>query len=366
METTPPPVPFPAPSNSLPPQPVAKWRWWFLLLVVGPYPVFIGIILPQILSQLGLSLKDDGPALGRNSTALLIGSAITFLTFAVPMAIAWWVARPSLQDLGLRRSTSKDWPTWIWLIVLGLLTLGWMVVFVGIKMQDYKKGADIVAYVRAMLDGAFFVGLFTPPVIGSIAILLIRRFTPAWISVPTCQGAVYSVLLRLAAGAVVVCFLLGMMLFKGISIEEATKVVQDNQPKVENLVSKDALQNDWAYLLLGMTVVSFVVAGFREELWRSATMASMEKLFPNLRPSLMGKAVLLLVPAIVFGLGHYSQGAGGIILTGIIGIGCGALILFQRNAWTAIMAHGFLDASTFAMLPYALEAIKKAQQATGQ
>ncbi len=367
METTPPPVP-----SSVPPIPepkpvatVAKWRWWLFLVIIGPYPTLIGIVLPWFKETYWPSAKSEGPALGTTTSELAVQATLALLSFAVPLGIAWLIARPTISELGMNRSRSRDWPTWAWLLLAALFTAGWMFIYVVLKLQDLKPGQDPIAFLKPLLTGTVFAWLFVPPAVAIPVLFLVRRFLPPWIATPTCQGAVYSVLLRLGAGVAILAVILIVSVVKGIPLDGMMKQVQENQPKVENLVSKDALENNWAYLLLGMTLVSFVMAGWREELWRSATMLAMEKLFPSLRYFRMGQALLIFLPALIFAFGHFGQGIGGIILTGLIGIGCGALILFQKNIWTAVMAHGFIDATSFAMLPFALDLIKKAQQAAG-
>jgi len=99
-----------------------------------------------------------------------------------------------------------------------------------------------------------------------------------------------------------------------------------------------------------VTLVSFVLAGFTEELWRVGVLAALAALFPRLFESLRGKAVAVAMVAIVFGLGHLSQGWGGVVTTTVLGIGLGAIILFHGSVWDAVIAHGCLDASTFVLL----------------
>ncbi len=367
METTPPPVP-----SSVPPVPeptpvatVAKWRWWMFLLLIGPYPTLIGLVLPWIKATYWPSSEPSGPALGTTAFDLTSQALLALLSFLVPLGIAWMIARPTVDELGMRRSSGRDWPTWVWLTTMALFAAGWVFICLALKLQDLKPGQNPIAFLKSALDGIFFSWLLIPPATVILGLFLVRRFLPRWIAVPTCQGAVYSVLLRFGAGALIFGVLLTVSLAKGVSLDEVMTQVRENQPKVENLVSKDALETNWAYLLLGMTLVSFVMAGWREELWRSATMLAMEKLAPGLRYARLGRVLLVLVPALIFAFGHAGQGVGGIILTGLIGLGCGTLILFQRNIWTAVMAHGFIDATSFAMLPFALDLLKKTQQVTG-
>jgi hypothetical protein len=48
--------------------------------------------------------------------------------------------------------------------------------------------------------------------------------------------------------------------------------------------------------------------------------------------------------SILFGYGHYYKGPAGIVDSGIAGLVLGgAYLLSNRNLWTSILAHGFID-----------------------
>ncbi|MDB6109069.1 MAG: Abortive infection protein, partial [Pedosphaera sp.] len=56
------------------------------------------------------------------------------------------------------------------------------------------------------------------------------------------------------------------------------------------------------------------------------------------------------VAAVIFGLGHTAQGWSGVAITAFLGLGLGAIMLRHRSIWEAVIAHGFFDAGTFALL----------------
>jgi membrane protease YdiL (CAAX protease family) len=107
-----------------------------------------------------------------------------------------------------------------------------------------------------------------------------------------------------------------------------------------------------------LTLVSFVVAGLREELWRVAFLAGVRGLWPALFSSRKGQLVAAVFAAVIFGLGHASQGPIAIALTGFLGLGLGAIMIFHKSIWPAVIAHGMFDATSLAFLPWALESIK--------
>lgn len=57
----------------------------------------------------------------------------------------------------------------------------------------------------------------------------------------------------------------------------------------------------------------------------------------------------MVVVAILFGYGHYSNGLSGVVDSGFAGLVLGAAYLLAgRNLWASILAHGFID--TFAVV----------------
>lgn len=62
-----------------------------------------------------------------------------------------------------------------------------------------------------------------------------------------------------------------------------------------------------------------------------------------------GVVLAVLVPALLFGLGHvYYQGLRGLVITGAIGLAFGTMfLLFKRNLWPVVLWHGIIDTLTF-------------------
>ncbi len=289
MDSTP-SVPPPVPSGPPPVPParpaVAAWRWWIHLLVIGSYPVLIGVL--SLFQPEGAS---SGPALGTSVAELLWVSAVTLGTFGIIFALGWAASRATADDLRLRwRSGWWPWPL----------------------------------------------------------------------------GLAYSVGLRLLAGLAVLALAGVLMLTGQVKREEFSDFITDNRPQVEAVVSVGSLADNPVYYVLSLTLISFVVAGLREELWRSATFAALEKLFPLWGARWSGKAAFVLLTALVFGLGHLPQGWLAVMLTGVLGLGLGTIIMVHRSIWTAVIAHGFFDAVSLALLPYVPKILEAAQKMQAQ
>ena len=189
------------------------------------------------------------------------------------------------------------------------------------------------------------------------------RWRNGWRTWPMAIG--YSVALRLLAGVAVVVVGVFLVLSGRVKRDDLSGFIETSKPDVEAVVSVGSLGDNKAYYLLSLTLVSFVVAGLREELWRSATFAGLEKLFPSVARSWGGKAAAIGLTAVAFGLGHWPQGWLAMILTGVLGLGLGTIIMVHRSIWTAVLAHGFFDATSLALLPLLPELLEAARKMSG-
>lgn len=161
-------------------------------------------------------------------------------------------------------------------------------------------------------------------------------------------GAGYSVALRLGIAVLALAALLvaaAVLTLKGGSLDSLTAA----RPQVENVLDPRALR-DPAYFVVSITWVSFVVAGLREELWRAVVFAGLLRWRPHWNDSQRGRFLVIGLAAAIFGLGHLPQGWAGVGLTALLGAGLGAILLFHRSLWMAVLAHGFFDATSFVFL----------------
>ena len=165
---------------------------------------------------------------------------------------------------------------------------------------------------------------------------------------PIWQGALYSIglrflpLLPLFAAAIVFTML-------GYKPDDLTHWINANKPQTAG-IGDSVRAGSALYKALMLTFFSFLVAGFGEELWRVATMRGLIEIAPRTMAPLVRDGIAVVVSALVFGVGHWYQGAMGVGVTALLGIALGALTLYHRSVWPAIMAHGFFDASSFLMV----------------
>ena len=162
---------------------------------------------------------------------------------------------------------------------------------------------------------------------------------------PVIRGLLYSIGLRLGI-AIIAISMAGVLAAAGVS----RSALQNLQPSTEELVNARVLVDNPLYLWLNLTLVSFVVGGVREELWRAGMFAGLAALFPRSFQNFRGKIAAAAFVGVVFGLGHLPQGWGGVLMTGILGLGLGVIMLWHRSMWEAAFAHGLFDATSFVFL----------------
>ena len=253
-------------------KPVARWRWWIHLILIGGY------VLPRI--ALTFQLPRDQPALSHSAAGLLAVSVIELAIFALVFTLACLISRPSGEQL-----------------------------------------------------------------------LLLWR--PGWWVVPLGLG--YSIVIRIAAGMAIVLVVLVLIGTHILPASSAQEFITTRRPAVEKLVDLTALRTDPAYFWLTLTLVSFVVAGVREEMWRAGTLAGLRALWPRAFGSLGGQIAAVTLIAVIFGAGHLQLGLLGALMAGLLGLFLGVIMVLHRSIWPAVIAHGFIDATTFALVPFALQ-----------
>ena len=255
------------------PTPRSRARWWIHLLVIGAYPIILGV--------LGMSrYSDSGPALTRSSKGLIITCAFQLLSFGLIFGLGWLASRASANDLMLK------WRPRIWAVPLGVA---------------YSVALRLMVGLAALIVFTFFI----------------------------------------ASGLV--------------TYDRAQTFAQANRPDVSALVDVSVMRTNPVYMWLTLTLVSFVVAGFREELWRSGFLAGFRALWPGTFGSRVGQVAAVGIASLVFGLGHLTLGPLGVASATLLGFGLGLVMVLHQSIWPAVIAHGMFDATTFALLPWAIE-----------
>lgn len=242
-----------------------------------------------------------------------------------------------------------SWRWWIHFLILAIYPISLSLLSLSFKTKEEGPAlkANIAHLGLLMLDGAIVFGLFFLVAwIASRATkdqLLLR--SPS-VTRSIAFGFVWSIALRV----LVMIFVVILVIIAAAAGGASESDLKSLRPRVEILVDVQALVDDPIYLGINLTAISFVLAGFREELWRSGVLAGFTALFPGLTSTWRGKGLAIAFTALLFGLGHLPQGIGAVVLTMILGIGLGWIMLWRRSIWEAVFAHGFFDATTFFML----------------
>jgi membrane protease YdiL (CAAX protease family) len=240
-----------------------------------------------------------------------------------------------------------------WALAVGLMLL-YIAIPATVGLLRPSDGTAILPAEWRPLLGALGVelALFTTLFVAAVAVArptrddLRLRWRGTW--QPLVFGLGWSVALRVFVGLALVSGLAVAAVAQGWSAREMLEV----RPKLENVVDIAALGRDPLYLLFMATVVSFVVAGLREELWRALMLAGLERLAPGRFGTPAGRWLAVVVIAVAFGLAHSPQGWMGVGATFLIGVGLGGVILLHRSIWEAVLAHGFFNATSFVLLPW--------------
>jgi membrane protease YdiL (CAAX protease family) len=182
---------------------------------------------------------------------------------------------------------------------------------------------------------------------------LYLRWRPGWWV--ALLGIGYSIALRIGLTVIAVAVMTVVVATQTVTPEKLQEYVNANRPDVEALVSIPAMRSNPAYYWLTITLVSFVVAGIREEMWRAGTLAAMRALWPRAFGSTLGQCLAMSLIAVAFGAMHLRMGVLAAVGAGMLGLMLGIIIILHKSIWPAVIAHGVFDATTLALLPWWIE-----------
>jgi uncharacterized protein len=253
-----------------------------------------------------------------------------------------------LDSNGLTESP-RHWRWWfhlLWLmfypIALGIILPLFLTPSRGTLLPESTRGLLVVSALELMLFGIVFLLAWLASRATKDQLLLRWRggIRPIW------RGLIGSVALRVGVAAAVMLLAMVAALIGG----HATDILQKLRPRTEVVVDAQGLQSSAIYFVLLLTLISFVVAGLREELWRAGVLAGLRELWPERFGSRIGQYLAVGIAAVVFGLGHMPQGWGGTAVTALLGFGLGMIMVRYQSIWEAVFAHGFFNATTFVLL----------------
>lgn len=244
---------------------------------------------------------------------------------------------------------------WIHLVLIG----GYFVAAIPLLLVKAPRRSSSIGSGGLLTTCAFEIAIFA--VVFGLGWLasrasseeLLLKWRQGWWTVPL--GIGYSIVMRIAIAVVLILIVATLLVTGVLDRDHVATFSRESRPAVERIVDRAAMENDRVYYWLTITVVSFVVAGLREELWRSGTLAGMRALWPDLFEDRDGQIAAVALIAIAFGLAHLSLGLVASAMAAILGFLLGIIMVLHHSIWPAVIAHGMFDATTFALLPIALQ-----------
>jgi membrane protease YdiL (CAAX protease family) len=239
---------------------------------------------------------------------------------------------------------------WIHLVLIG----GY---FIPILLLHPPRGRPVLTHspvgliLVCTLDLAMFAVVFALAWMASRASCeqLFLYWRPGWWVVPL--GVAYSLAIRLAIASIAI--VVSLVLLTTVFDAQQLKVFwRSAQPDITSVVSVAAARSDPVYRWLLLTLVSFISAGLREELWRAGTLAGMRALWPKAFGSRNGQFAAIVLIAVMFGLGHFRMGILAAVVAGVLGLFLGLIMIIHRSIWPAVIAHGCFDGLSFALLAW--------------
>ncbi len=182
--------------------------------------------------------------------------------------------------------------------------------------------------------------------------LLLRWRPGAWV-IPL--GLAYSIAVRMLVAVVLIFVAVLLFALHAVTPQDIQHFGQASTPRVDRLIDVEAMSSNSAYFWLNVTVVSFIVAGLREELWRASFLAGLRGLWPSVFEGTKGGIAGAAVAALFFGAGHLPQGVAAAAVITVVGFGLGVIMVVHRSMWPAVVAHGAFDAASFAAIPWMMQ-----------
>lgn len=271
------------------------------------------------------------------------------------------------QSAGAVSINRRRW--WIHLILVSAYIL-----LVGVMAREHREARTQVPALSHTAGGLLIVCtvelLFFGLVLGLAVVASRASRDDLWLRWrhgfwPVPLGIGYSIAIRFAVGMVMAVAAVALIVTHVMTVQSLHQFLAVNRPELETIVDISAMRQNPLYFWLTLTLVSFVVAGLREELWRAAFLAGLRTLWPQRFGSRPGQIAAVAIAAILFGFGHLGLGPVAVLFAGLLGFGLGLIMVFHRSIWPAVIAHGMFDATSLALLPWVAEKLPEIQRTLG-
>jgi membrane protease YdiL (CAAX protease family) len=179
--------------------------------------------------------------------------------------------------------------------------------------------------------------------------LLLRwrgRFRPIW------TGACYSIGMRLFVSIFLKLMFIILIASGAMYSYQIFDIAAAQNSGLSHVVSSSSLRSSPVYFWISLLFTSFVMAGLREELWRSAFICGLKALWPEKFSSRIGQIAAITITATIFGFGHTTQSPLAVLHAGLMGFGFGLIMIYHRSIWPAVIAHGLFDATSMLVIRF--------------
>jgi membrane protease YdiL (CAAX protease family) len=100
------------------------------------------------------------------------------------------------------------------------------------------------------------------------------------------------------------------------------------------------------------------VFGTEEMLFRGVMLNALRSTSMRAGSPRLAWAVTVTITGVLFGVAHSYQDVAGMVLTGAVGVGYGAVyLLSRRNLWAAVLTHGIYDTIGFTLVYLNLDGV---------
>jgi len=225
----------------------------------------------------------------------------------------------------------------------------------GIENSSKQTAAiEVIAFVAFALISKEVADLFCGPYAGPVSLITtiilltiyMRSRGQGWSSMGLCAlPGGKAKLLLLPQAILIFAAVLSIITLLTIGLEAIGLHFMSEEPAGEAQRWGDIEGNLRLYLLL--IALSWISAGFGEEMFfRGFVITRLQTAFSGAR---FASAFSILLSALLFGYVHYYyQGLTGFVNAGVIGLIFGTFfLLYKRNLWPLVLAHGSINSLGF-------------------
>lgn len=213
---------------------------------------------------------------------------------------------------------------------------------------------EILFFVVFALASKSLVLLWSPKYAGPITLILTLVILTLYMNWRGTSWAQYGLKPLIGMKAKLLVIPQALLVFIAFAIAVGSVIAVANIFQIEALLEVSEgvearfgeVRDNLPKLLMWLGII-WVSAAFGEEMFfRGYLITRLQEALPS---SLIATITAVLIPALIFGYGHYHyQGLRGFIITGLIGVAFGiSYLMLNKKLWPIILLHGVIDSIGF-------------------